>query len=86
MKALAAYKPDTVKGIRNHRYLLSEMELFARSYAQWVGVKTGEKRINQVIALQKEGDGMWAYTQWDTKDFADNIVPALDELFSKIYP
>jgi hypothetical protein len=58
-------------------YLLSDKELYARSYAQYIAVKSGDKiLLDQLRKLQSAK----FTTQWDDKDFQP-IMEAFDELF-----
>lgn len=71
------------RGVLCAEYLLSPPELFARGYAQWVGLRTGGAVRHDTHAF---GEG-WRngstklHAQWDDKDF-EPIAREFDSLFA----
>ncbi len=62
-------------------YLLGEEEMFARAYAQYVAVKSGDARLlNQLAALRRREGQVYYPQQWEDADF-EPIREALDNLF-----
>lgn len=62
-------------------YLLSPEELFARSYAQWIAVRSGDPTLLQQLRRRRietrvEGPPQ----QWEDKDF-ESVAAALDDFF-----
>jgi len=79
----AAIKNDWPNAKRSAEYLLMPAELFARSYAQWVGHHAGGAVQHDTKAF---GD-QWRqlgnmHAQWDDKDFAP-IAKEFDRLFAR---
>lgn len=66
-------------------YLLRPCEQWARSYAQWVAVTSGDARLMQQLrAVRRVPWGDIDYQeQWGTRDFA-KIQDALDQLFQEL--
>ncbi|MBK8184282.1 MAG: hypothetical protein IPK63_15945 [Candidatus Competibacteraceae bacterium] len=58
-------------------YVLDETELFARSYAQYIAVRSGD---DVLLRQLKELQGNFVPTQWADDEF-DGIAAAMDELF-----
>lgn len=69
-------------GMANHlKYLLEPKEMFARAYAQFIAVKSGNKRMmNQLKSRQKKDSDMNIGYQWEDEDFKE-ILKAFEELF-----
>lgn len=69
------------------RYLLRRDETFARAYAQWIALRSGDPdAVLDVEAFQEGGvsqhrTGYWYGAQWAWRDFAA-IAEAMDELFA----
>lgn len=62
-------------------YLLSPVEIWARAYAQYIAVRSGNRSM---LAELKRIQGIGGYkTQWSDEDFAP-IADAIDELFSEV--
>jgi len=69
--------------VRSHfKYLLSDEELWARSYAQYIALKTDDpvlrKQLEEMLKNKIEGD-----SQWSDADF-EPIAKEIDKLFTKI--
>lgn len=74
-------KQGHINGVRCTTYLLDPAELFARSYAQWVGARAGGAVRSDV----KHSGDEWRrlgnlHAQWDDKDF-EPIAREFDRLF-----
>jgi len=67
------------------RYYLSTEEQWARSYAQWVGQKSGNiTMMNQAKAITEyERNEPYKNSQWATDDFSP-IGVAIDNIFKKL--
>ena len=67
------------------RYYLSTEEQWARSYAQWVGQKSGNiTMMNQTKAItEHERNEMYRSSQWVDDDFVP-IGEAIDSIFKKL--
>jgi hypothetical protein len=64
-------------------YMLEPKEMFARSYAQFIAVKSGNKKMmKQLAARQLLDKGMNIGYQWEDEDFKE-IIAAFEELFLK---
>jgi hypothetical protein len=65
-------------------YLLSEQELFARTYAQWIAARSGDATLLVQVALRREHReyDLPLPLQWEIADFVA-IGFALDELFRR---
>ena len=61
------------------KYLSSSHEMFARSFAQWVAVRTGDRAMLDEIAAML-GHDQAKYLAWELDDF-EPIAKALDEVF-----
>lgn len=63
-------------------YLLSSEELWARSYAQYIGVKSGDEAL--LAELRELQDPARPYpSQWQDDDFAP-VVQAIDAMFKEL--
>jgi len=62
--------------VSRYEYLLSDRELFARSYMQWIALRSQDEVL---LAQVNEGRREGIPTQWADDDFA-SIAAALDEL------
>ncbi|ASU60862.1 hypothetical protein [Nocardiopsis dassonvillei] len=62
-------------------YMIGQPELFARSYAQWVAERTGDRRLQEEIRSHLDRGGVDQYRQWRDDDFRP-IAQALDEVFA----
>jgi hypothetical protein len=66
------------------RYLLQPRELFARSYAQWIALRSGSTDLREELDLSRSGEGPFGdVVQWSIADFND-IATALDKLFGSL--
>jgi hypothetical protein len=67
---------------KNTKYYLSRWEQWARSYAQWVATKSGDKTMIEQVSKIVSSSRNLAYkaSQWTDKDF-DPIAKAIDEIF-----
>jgi len=61
------------------RYLLSEREMWARSYAQYVATRSGNETMLAQIENQRK-DQMYGERQWASEDFQP-IATAIDNVF-----
>lgn len=61
------------------RYLLSDKEVWARSYAQYVATRSGNEAMLAQLAEQRK-DQLYGERQWDDDDFQP-IARAIDNLF-----
>ena len=69
--------------LRHLQYLISEKELFARSYAQYITEKSGSKKmLDAVKKTVSHNHVVSASTQWDSEDFAI-VLKEFDKLFEK---
>ena len=67
----------------NHiNYLLSPHELFARSFAQYIAVSSGDKILKQHLDETREMPG-YGVSQWSDDDFGP-IKSAFDKYFESI--
>jgi SPP1 gp7 family putative phage head morphogenesis protein len=74
----------TYAGVRKWaRYATSWEELWARSYAQWVAVRSGDKTMLQELTKIKTESTLEAYrlSQWGAAEF-EPIAKAIDDLFA----
>jgi len=62
------------------RYFLSTAELFARSYSQYIGTKTGRKGIMDAINKVKQGSDQTFYPQHWTDDDFKPIYHAMENI------
>nr|DAO82744.1 MAG TPA: Protective antigen [Caudoviricetes sp.] len=65
-------------------YLLLDDELFARAYAQWVTTKTGAPRLVNTLNFHRGREHVLDSVQWQDSEFAQYIMPALDEFFTQV--
>jgi hypothetical protein len=68
------------------RYLLEPHEMWARSYAQWVAVRSGDAvMLRQIESIRSEDlMGEVAYTrQWGDNDF-EKVADAIDEVMGRL--
>jgi len=59
------------------RYLLSPSEVFARAYAQWIALRSGDTEMSEGLAKRAKPE--YIYAQWQHDDF-EPIAKAFDEL------
>lgn len=64
---------------KNRDYLLSHREIWARSYAQWVAVRSGDPVL---IADLERRLAMTTGQQWAQKDF-EPVAEAIDQIFER---
>jgi hypothetical protein len=88
----AARNSTAIKTIRGdyrlsksgREYLLSEHEMFARAYAQWIAKKSGDpvmlQQVEDDLALTRKG--VQANAQWEWDDF-DLVGAAISGIFEK---
>jgi SPP1 gp7 family putative phage head morphogenesis protein len=70
---------DAERGLMNQHYFLSGREMFARSYSQYIALKTQDARlIEQINAIVNGTTAPWR--QWAWEDFQP-IADAFDDLF-----
>ena len=65
-------------------YLLLADELFARAYAQWVTTKTGVPKLVNTLNFHRGQQHVLDSVQWQDSEFAQYIMPALDEFFGQM--
>ena len=65
-------------------YLLLDDEIFARAYAQWVTTKTGVPRLVNTLNFHRGQQHVLDSVQWQDSEFAQYIMPALDEFFTQV--
>ena len=65
-------------------YLLSDDELFARAYAQWVTTKTRAPKLVNTLDFHRGQQSVLKSVQWQDDEFTQYIAPALDEFFAKL--
>lgn len=91
MEQLRGYANNQKMGMQSRKraaYYLQPHETFARAYAQWVGLRSGNKTMQDqvlgVLTFIHEGRALPVYSasQWSEKDFAP-IATSMDELFKK---
>lgn len=73
-KATEAYRfiaTDFQLTAKDRQYLLSEHELFARAYAQFIAQESGEKALLDQVedSLANAAAGRYTKSQWDWNDF-----------------
>ena len=69
---------------RDKKYYLMPTEMVARSYAQYVAVKSGNATmLDQVGTIIASNSDVYQHTQWTEADFRP-IMKAYDELFEEI--
>ena len=82
--------PAEINGYRIQKkyasYLLQTHEIWARSYAQYIAVRSGDKlMLEQLKTMQavKQHASVYYASQWDDDDF-EPIAKAIDELFEEL--
>lgn len=65
------------------RYLLSSHEQFARAYAQWVGLRSGNETMIAQRVRARGGPRDLAPGQWDDAEF-EPVAQALDDAFAAV--
>lgn len=77
---------DTIKGLTERQdktkngydeYLLDDREIFARSYAQWIAVRSGDATLTDQLERNRSNNPNF---QWQDDEF-EPIAQALDEHF-----
>lgn len=71
----AAYLPTS-----HHRYLLKHDELWARSYAQYIAEKSGNKNLLKDLQIVQNES---IKSQWESDDFKE-IMKAIDDIFKEM--
>lgn len=80
---------ESVKWIRDNgtyydkEYYLRPTELIARSYAQYIAKKSGNRKMLEQLDAILVQETKYKHTQWTETDFR-NIMKAYDELFEEI--
>lgn len=64
---------------KNAEYLVTDHECFARAYAQYIAVRSGDQRMLGQVALARS---RLSYRQWSEDDFRE-IAAALDQIFKQ---
>lgn len=64
-------------------YLLSNHEIWARAYAQYIAMKSGDKAMLDGLDRVRNYGGPGGLSQWTDADFAP-IMKAIDDLFEKL--
>lgn len=64
------------------KYTLTDEELFARSYAQYIATRSGDDVIRAELARQTDPTNVYHAKQWADDDF-EPIASAFDALFEK---
>lgn len=83
VKSTARYEELTKDASEWGEYMLLPEELWARSYAQWLAVRSGRREIlDELNAMRKSGIEDYLYA-WDDDDFGD-VLTAIDELVKEI--
>ncbi len=77
------YRGDFAESLMQS-YLLSDDELFARAYAQWVTAKTGAPKLVNTLNFHRGQQSVLKSVQWQDDEFAQYIAPALDEFFGQL--
>jgi SPP1 gp7 family putative phage head morphogenesis protein len=66
------------------RYLLQTEEIWARSYAQYIAVRSGDKAmLDQVDSIRKSGRTESGLSQWQDDEF-EPIARAIDAIFNQL--
>lgn len=69
--------------IQASRYLLMQPELYARAYAQWIGLRSGSTHVQGGVHEMREAWGQYGYAaQWSDRDFAP-IAREFDRMFAR---
>lgn len=67
--------------VQHLRYLTSPVELWGRSYAQYIATRSGDAVMLAELATMRASDAPWTRNrQWGTTDF-EVIASAMDEIF-----
>lgn len=84
VKKIAMHKQDAVDAIDmfHFNYLLLDEEIFARSYAQWITMKSGNRRLRILLDRHRMSDYSDSLEHWPDSDF-DIIAEELERLFAK---
>lgn len=77
------YKGDFAESCMQS-YLLSDDELFAHAYAQWVTTKTGVPKLVNTLGFHRGQQSVLKPVQWQDDEFARYIETALDEFFGQL--
>lgn len=71
-------------GDRYIRYLTTDVELWARSYAQYIARRSGNAAmLHELGAVRRRVSGLYLPEQWDDDDF-EPIAAAIDELLTQL--
>lgn len=81
IKKLEAHPTDGAKDVHHKDYLLRGDEVFARAFAQYVAVRSGNPKANNTVSFHRGGDGLDQFQQWPDDEFDKVVLPALDEFF-----
>jgi hypothetical protein len=77
-------KPGYTSQRRHRRYLLRWTELWARAYAQFISVRSGDKTmLDQLRAVQDGKTAYWIDSQWTEDDFKP-IQTEIEKVFTKM--
>lgn len=68
-----------------YKYALKKNELWARSYAQWIAVRSGDKKMLETLTKIKTDAAREGYrmSQWGAAEF-EPIAKAIDDLFAML--
>jgi hypothetical protein len=76
-------RPEPMKLSRAHtRYLLSNREAWARSYSQWLALRSGDPRMMAEAALRVAEDPTFHAGHWEWADF-EPIAKAIDAIMEE---
>lgn len=67
--------------LRYYSYILTDTELFARAYAQWVTMESGNRRLGILLNRHRRSEFSDSLEQWPDDDFAV-LHEALNQLFN----
>jgi hypothetical protein len=73
---------SSTPSVRYLRYLTNDKEMWARSYAQYVAHRSGNRTMLDQVDKERE-DKMYGSSQWDSDDF-EPIAQAMDQLFEDL--
>lgn len=77
---LQALLSNPLASQKHTNYMLEGRELWARSYAQYIAVRSQSPvLLKQLDAVRNRGTGVYYPKQWDDQDF-EPIAKAIDEL------
>jgi hypothetical protein len=81
--AIKAINKGVVDGkpIYNAAYYLKPLEIWARSYAQYIAMRSGDAELLKQLNLIRDIPGIGTLIQWSDADFA-RVATAIDKLFS----